>query len=195
MYRCGIITLLLVGLGFSYGVRPAFDFGFRYTNMDISYEDFDGNEDYLGITIGTTVPYSKVVGLYVEIAAIAFHNGNMTNLNIGGGITSFFPISGIGSKFGVVEMIPSERISPFFKQYIMLDRWSSDFYSLTFYAFGFSGGAEFLSTPNISLLFEGFASYGSLNEDDFYSEESIGIFNYGFAFSVRFSLKPSSDIQ
>jgi len=188
MYKYSITILLIVGLGFSYGVRPAFDFGFRWTNMEMSQDDMSASEDYMALTIGTSVPYSKVVGLYVEIAAITFYDGDMTNLNIGGGgLASFFPFSGIGSKFGLVEMIPSKSVSPYFKQYIMFDRWSSDFYSMTFYALGFAAGAEFLSSSNVSPIFEGFVSYGSINQDDFYYDESIGIFNYGFTFSVRFS--------
>ncbi len=196
MYKYSITLLLIVGLGFSYGVRPAFDFGFRYTNIKMSYEDMDASTDYLALTIGTSVPYSKIVGLYVELAAITFYDGNLTNLNFcGGGSSPYFTFSGIGSKIGLVEMIPAQSVSPYFKQYIMLDRWSSDFYSYTFYALGFSTGAEFFTPTNISLLFEGFASYGSLNEDDFYTDANMGIFNFGFTFSVRLSLKTSPEVQ
>ena len=192
MYKYCITLLLIVGLGFSYGVRPAFDFGFRYTNMDISDEYADASEDYISLTIGTSVPYSKVVGLYVEIAAITFYDQNMTNINFGGGgLSSTFPISGIGSKFGLMEMIPSTSVSPFFKQYITLDRWSSSSeyydYTITIYGIGLATGVEFLSTSNVSPLFEAFVSYGSMSEGDSYYDYNTDILNYGFSFSVRFS--------
>ncbi|UCC11098.1 MAG: hypothetical protein JSW02_06970 [candidate division WOR-3 bacterium] len=189
MYKYSITLLFIVGLGFSYGVRPAFDFGFRWTNMNVSDEYADASEDYIALSIGTSVPYSKAVGLYVEIAAITFYDGDMTNINLGGGgLASAFPLSGIGSKFGLVEMIPSKSVSPFFKQYISLDRWSSSYdYSITIYSLGLAAGAEFLSTSNVSPLLEAFVSYGSMSEGGTYYDYSTDILNYGFSFSVRFS--------
>lgn len=192
MYKYSITLLLIVGLGFSYGVRPAFDFGFRWTNMNVSDEYMDESEDYIALTIGTSVPYSKAVGLYVEIAAISLYDNDLTNLNIGGGgLASFYPLIGIGSKIGLMEMIPSKSVSPFFKQYIVLDRWSMSYMgessSVTIYALGLATGVEFLSSSNVSPLFEGFVSYGSYNESSSYYDYSTDILNYGFAISIRFS--------
>ena len=192
MYKYSITLLLIVGLGFSYGVRPAFDFGFKWTNMNRSDEYADESEDYIAFTVGTSVPYSKVVGLYVEIAAISFYDYDVTNINIGGGgIGSFFSIMGFGSKVGLMEMIPSQSVSPFFKQYIMIDRWSISYNgessSITIYALGFATGVEFLSNSHVSPIFEGFLSYGGYSDSDPYYDYGEDILNYGFAFALRFS--------
>ncbi len=192
MYKYSITLLLIVGLGFSYGVRPAFDFGFKWTNMNVSDEYAEASADYVAFTVGTSVPYSKVVGLYVEIAAISLYDNNLTNLNIGsGGLAAFFPFVGIGSKVGLMEMIPSHSVSPFFKQYIMIDRWSISYNgvssSMTIYALGFATGVEFLSNSHVSPIFEGFLSYGGYSDSDPYYDSSEDILNYGFAFAIRFS--------
>lgn len=184
-----IAFFCITGLAFSLGVRPSFDLGFGWTSVKMSDDYGDQTDDYTAIRIATIVPYSRIVGLYVEIAAINFFEGGK-EMYIGGGGMSGLVFGGLGTKLGVVEMIPSKTVTPYFKQFIMIDRLSdeSDF-TMTFTSFGFGAGLEFLSTSYVSPVIEAGLSIGSAGTSSSYGSSSTSIFSYGFGAGLRFSWK------
>ena len=66
MKKYMIAGLCIVCLAFSAGMRPAFDLGFTWSGVKLSDEMSSITENYTALRITTTVPYSRIVGLYVE---------------------------------------------------------------------------------------------------------------------------------
>jgi len=140
-----IVSLLVMGIGFSYGVRPAFDLnaGWQYLHSG-SY-----NENYLTIGIGTTVPYTRYFGLTADCVGFLLGNGQ-TSIMVSGNI-------------GFIEMIPTPYISPYFKEQVLLNTTISGGHSAT--DLGLSGGIglEFLGNFYISPFIEGNFGWEHLN--------------------------------
>ncbi len=182
MKKYSIAIVLIAGLAFSYGVRPAFDVGAGWTHATLSQNGYDESDDVFALRVGTIVPYSPYVGLNAEVFAFQFNE--VTQLSIGGG-TDFWPISGFGGKVGVIEMIPGRSISPYFKQHLTLDRLSDEGASITIFGIGVGAGVEFMSHSNMSPFLEGNFTYSTVG-DDFYD---ISITSFGFHGGVRLSWK------
>ena len=163
-------TLLLpiVGLGFSYGVRPAFSFdaGWAY----IKPEGYNGNH-FLELGIGTTVPYSRYIGLSAGIFWIDID------------LSESGTILGTSSRIGLIEMIPTKNVSPYFTQHIILDHISGGGISATNFGIGVGIGIEFLSSSYVSPKIGGGFTYSISSMDGF----SSSLISFGASFGVRFS--------
>lgn len=189
MLKYNTIALLIVSLAFSYGVRPAFDLGANWSNLKLSSEGYSQTTDYIAIRLATSVPYSKVVGLYAEVAAITWmEEGTSTNFG-GGGFSGFMSLGGISSKLGLIQVVPSKSVSPFFKEYFTIDRLSFSYYdeTFTFLSFGLNAGIEFMSSSHISPIIEGQLTIGSQGSSGGGYDSSSSLFSYGFGLGLRYS--------
>ena len=190
MKKFYIASVLTISLAFSYGVRPGFDIGlgWQHLSWDVGDYYYDASIDLsaFGIHVGTTVPYSRVVGLHAEIFGIRFWSGegsNLTEINIGGR-SDLLPDFGIGGQIGLVEMLQARSVSPYFRQYFGLFRYSSGGYSSTNIGFGIGAGAEFMSNSHVCPFVEANFDYASL--DVYETASMIGISLRG---GVRLSWK------
>ena len=127
-----IAVVLFAGLAFSYGIRPGFDIGigWQHISWDIEFFGEDYDLDALGFHAGTTVPYSRYVGLYAEIFGVRFwsiegSDEDLTEINIGGR-SELNEWLGVGGQLGLVEMIPGRSVSPYFRQHFVLYDYSGD---------------------------------------------------------------------
>ncbi|KYK38132.1 MAG: hypothetical protein AYK18_08130 [Theionarchaea archaeon DG-70] len=173
MQKYSMALVLIAGLAFSYGVRPAFDIGASWSHLSLSSYGYDDSEDVFALNIGTTVPYSPYVGLHAEVFAFRFNE--ITELSIGGG-TDFMGIYGFGGKVGLIEMIPGRSNSPYFKQHLTLDRYSAEGSSITIFGIGVSAGIEFMSHSQMSPFIEGNFAYSTVG-DEYYD---LDITSFGF---------------
>lgn len=191
MKKCAIVSVFIISLAFSSGIKPGFDIGFGWQHLSWDRE-FYGGESYnlsaLGFQVGTTLPYSPYVGLYAEIFGLRFWNQeeydeNLTEINIGGR-AELYGMFGIGGQIGLIEMIPRRSVSPYFRQHFLLLNYSEDGYSSTHLGFGLGFGVEFVSSSQVSPFLEGSFTYGSL---DLY--ETIGMIGFSVRGGVRLKLK------
>jgi|GEM_PF-3240287 len=183
-------VVLIAGLAFSYGIRPGFDIGigWQHLSWDIEFfgEDYDLNA--LGFHAGTTVPYSRYVGLYAEIFGVRFwslegSDEDLTEINIGSR-SDLYGNFGIGGQLGLVEMIPGRSVSPYFRQHCVFYNYSENGYSSTNLGLGLGVGAEFLSDSHVSPFLEGNFTYSSLE-----IFETIDMTGFSFRGGVRLSWK------
>ncbi len=188
MNKYCMAVLLIACLAFSYGVRPGFDIGigWQHLSWDIEFfgEDYDLNA--LGFHAGTTVPYSRYVGLYAEIFGIRLWNvedydQDLTEINIGGR-SDLFSDFGIGGQVGLIEMIPSRSVSWYFRQHFVLNSYSSNGSSSTNLGLGFGVGVEFLSSSHTSPFLEGNFNYNSIEP-----YETVDMTGFSFRGGVRLS--------
>lgn len=192
MNKYCITSVVIISLAFSYGLRPGFDIGLGWEHLswdlgDYYYEE-SLNLNSFGIHIGTTVPYSQVVGLHAEIFGIRFWSAeddgdNLTEINIGSrsDVGAEF---GIGGQIGLVEMVKARSVSPYFRQYFGLFSYSQSGYSQTHIGFGVGAGAEFMSNSHVSPFVEVNFDYTSL---DVY--ESANMIGFSLRGGVRLSWK------
>lgn len=129
------ICFLCIGLGFSYGIRPAFDLKFGWEFLKV--EHVEGSH-FLVLGIGMTAPFSRYIGL------------NASLFGLGIDLTESGTALGIGSRVGFIEMIPTKVASPYFRELIALDYLSSGGYSITDFRFIVGIGIEFLSNSYVS---------------------------------------------
>src|SRR4030043_1941063 len=106
MFKYVAIFVVLVEIGFSYGVRPAFSLGVDWSYM--KPEDFSGSH-FLGPQISITAPFSRYIGIH---AGLLWADFDLSEEAI---------ILGLNSRIGFIEMIPNETASPYFTQHIILD--------------------------------------------------------------------------
>jgi len=153
-----IVALLVMGTGFSYGVRPAFDVSAGWENMTLYAGGSHAGFNFATIQLGTTVPYNRYIGINAGIAGIL----------MGEDQTSFV----VAGKIGFMEMIPTPYVSPYFNEMITLTSITSGGYSSTDLGLGVGVGLEFLSNFYVSpFIGGGFAweymkDYGTLNALD-----------------------------
>jgi hypothetical protein len=191
MTRYFIASIFIISLAFPYGVRPGFDIGFGWQHLswdidDYYYDNFDLNA--FGIHVGTTVPYSRVIGLHAEVFGIRFwsvegSDDNLTEINIGGS-SDYTGQFGIGGQIGLVEMIQARSVSPYFRQYFGLFSYSQGGYSLTNIGFGVGVGVEFRSNAHVSPYIEANFDYTGLD-----SYETISMIGLSLQGGVRLSWK------
>ncbi len=190
MKKYFIAVVLFAGLAFSYGIRPGFDIGigWQHISWDIEFFGEDYDLDALGFHAGTTVPYSRYVGLYAEIFGVRFwsiegSDEDLTEINIGGR-SELNEWLGVGGQLGLVEMIPGRSVSPYFRQHFVLYDYSGDGGSSTTIGFGIGVGVEFLSDSHVSPFLEGNFTYGSLE-----IRETVDMIGFSFRGGVRLSWK------
>lgn len=193
MKKFYLVSVLIISLAFSYGVRPGFDigFGWQHLSWDVSdyYYEEDLNFSAFGVHVGTTVPYSRVVGLHAEIFGIRFwhaeeYDDDLTEINMGGR-SDYSGQFGIGGQIGLIEMIPARSVSPYFRQYFGLFNYSQSGYSQTNIGFGIGAGAEFMSNSHLSPFVEANFDYTSLDA----GYGSISMIGFSLRGGVRLSWK------
>ncbi|KPK71399.1 hypothetical protein AMJ87_07355 [candidate division WOR_3 bacterium SM23_60] len=193
MKKFHLAAVLIVSLAFSYGVRPGFDIGlgWQHLSWDVSdyYYDEDLNLSAFGVHVGTTVPYSRVVGLHAEIFGIRIwhaeeYDDDLTEINMGGR-SDYSGQFGIGGQIGLVEMIPARSVSPYFRQYFGLFSYSSGGSTSTNIGLGIGAGAEFMSNAHVSPFVEANFDYTSLDA----GYESISMTGFSLRGGVRLSWK------
>jgi len=198
MKKYSMAVVLIAGLAFSYGIRPGFDIGIGWQHLswkwDTEYYDGDYDLSALGFHAGTTVPYSRYVGLYAEIFGVRFwsvgydgYEQDMTEFNVGGR-SDLYGQFGIGGQLGLIEMIPGRSVSPYFRQHFILYNYSYSengySYSFTNLGLGIGVGAEFLSDSHVSPFLEGNFTHSSLELG-----EDINMTGFSFRGGVRLSWK------
>lgn len=192
MKKYYLASALIICLAFSSGVRPGFDIGLGWQHLSWDFGDYYYDESLdlnaLGVHIGTTVPYSRVVGLHAEIFGIRFwstedYDDDLTEINIGGS-SDYTGQFGIGGQIGLVEMIQARSVSPYFRQYFGLFSYSQSGYSQTNIGFGIGAGAEFMSDSHLSPFIEANFDYTSLD-----AYEAISMTGFSLRGGVRLSWK------
>ena len=190
MKKFYLVSVLIINLAFASGVRPSFDIGLGWEHLSWDLGDYYYDESVdlsaFGIHVGTTVPYSRVVGLHAEIFGIRFWSGegsDLTEINIGGRSDLFIDF-GIGGHIGLVEMIQARSVSPYFRQYFGLFSYSSGGYTSTNIGFGVGAGVEFMSNSHVSPFVEANFDYTSL---DMY--ETASMTGFSLRGGVRLSWK------
>ena len=135
MRRYCIATLCAIGLVFSIELRTACDVHAGYRHGDY------GNYGQAGLRL--IVPMSEYVGLTAGILDCGFAGGSI-RISTG--------------NFGFIEKIPTEHISPYLTQTIVLDIGASLLphgYGYIDFAVGIGIGVEFLSSKAVCPFIEG----------------------------------------
>jgi len=91
--------------------------------------------NFATIQIGTTMPYSRYLGL----------NAGLAGILLGQDQTSF----AVAGKIGLIEMIPTEYVSPYFKENITLESTVSGGVSTTDLGLGVGFGLEFIDRKSV----------------------------------------------
>jgi len=137
MKKYMLVVVLMISTVYSYGIRPAFDVnaGWQYMHME------GHGYNFAVIGLGTTAPYSRYIGLCADVAAFL----------LGEQQTSF----AVAGNVGFIEMIPTQFVSPYFKQQVILSSTVSGGHSITELGLGGGVGVEFMSNFYISPFIEG----------------------------------------
>ncbi len=168
MKKIMIVAVIAVCMGFSYGVRPAFDFNVGYAYLKM--EGYDGLH-MLSPGFMATAPFCRYIGLEAELFSIGFAlNETATTVGLFGG-------------FGLIEMIPTKYVSPFFTQQLLLNHLTVESFSETDLGFSAGAGLEFISASNVSPFIGGRFAYIHYAAEG-YSTYQLGINAY---LGVRFS--------
>lgn len=189
MLKYCLLSLIVVGQVFAVGLKPSFSLGLSASKYSWT-EDWDGDTEtnnFITMRLGATLPFSRIIGVTINILSLSFYDeGSVTSIG-GGGLSSLMGIGGFSSSVGLIELLPISPVAPFFKQYITIDKFSSDDgYSLTYSDIGFSLGAEFSSSSRLKPVLEGFFGFGSEGYGS--TDESISHKNYGVGFSIKCDL-------
>jgi len=162
------LSILIINMGFSYGVRPSFGLqaGWSYQKP----EGYDGSH-FINPAITTTAPFNEYIGLSASVFWLSID------------LSEEGTILGLSSRIGFIEMIPTKNVSPYFEQSIILDYLSGGYYSRTDFGFAVGLGVEFLSSSYVSPYLGGEFSYQNYSSDG-YSSHMIG---FGAGIGVRFS--------
>jgi hypothetical protein len=131
-----IVVLLVMGTGYSYGVRPAFDVSAGWEHMTLYAGGSHAGFNFATIQLGTTVPYNRYIGIDAGVAGI-FMGEDQTSFIVAGNI-------------GLKEMIPTPYVSPYFNEIITLTSTTSGGSSATNLGLGVGIGVELLSNFYVS---------------------------------------------
>ncbi len=190
MTKYYLASVLITSLAFSYGVRPGFDIGlgWQHISWDMDYYEDGYDLNAIGFHVGTTVPYSRFIGLHAEVFGIRFwsiedYDDDLTEINVGGR-SDLYAQFGIGGQIGLIEMIQARSVSPYFTQHFILYSLSQGGSSMTNIGFGIGAGVEFMSNSYVSPFVEGNFTYTAL---DFF--ETIDMTGFAFRGGVRLSWK------
>ncbi|MGB3342173.1 MAG: hypothetical protein WBB37_11900 [bacterium] len=162
------LSILIISMGFSYGVRPSF--GLQAAWSYLKPEVYDGSH-FINPAITTTAPFNEYIGLSASVFWLSID------------LSEEGTMIGLSSRIGFIEMIPTKNVSPYFEQSIILDHMSSGGYSMTDFGFAVGLGVEFLSSSYVSPYLGGEFSYQNMSFDG-YSSHQIG---FGSGLGVRFS--------
>ncbi len=184
MLKYCLLFVLALGQVFAAGLKPSFDLSFNVRKLSVSnHYEGDYSDTYTSINLNTTLPYSKVVGLTVELMALSFYNDyNIFNIGAGGGFSSLWGFGSFSTKIGLIELIPSMKVAPFFKQFFTIDRIGGADSDITSTYIGLGFGVEFNGSSKVRPLVEGHVSRGSI---DTFREDFT---NFGIGAGVKLEL-------
>lgn len=162
------LSILIIGMGFSYGVRPSF--GLQASWSYLKPEGYDGNH-FITPSITTTAPFNEYIGLSANVFWLSID------------LSEEGTILGVSSRIGLIEMIPTKNVSPYFEQSIILDHLSGGGLSMTGFGFAVGLGVEFLSSSYVSPYLGGQFSYQNMSING----SSSHMIGFAAGFGVRFS--------
>ncbi|MGB3480332.1 MAG: hypothetical protein WBB67_14380 [bacterium] len=169
MRRLIFCFLILFCISFADGVKPSFSMGAGWSYTKPS--GYSGNH-FVDIGIGTTAPFSRYIGLRASVFGVS----------LGGGGTSM----GVSGRMGLIEMIPTGVVSPYFKQYVYLDHMAASGDNLTYFGVGLGIGMEFLNNFHVSPYVSGNFGFSIIGASGYDTDTAIG---FGAGGGVRFSWK------
>ena len=152
-------------INFLHALKPSFSVSSGWSYIKIE----NMSDNFINVGIGTIVPYSKYIGLRAGILGLTF----------GGGGT----VVGVSSRIGIIEMIPTKYVSPYFTQSIHIDHISAGSNRYTYLGLGLGFGLEFLSSYYVSPYIGG----GFAFTNNSINGSSISGIGFSAGIGIRFS--------
>ena len=169
MRRLIFCFLILFCISSADGVKPAFSMGAGWSYIKPS--GYSG-EHFVVMGIGATAPFSRYIGLQASVFSVS----------LGAGATTI----GVSGRIGLIEIIPTGVVSPYFKQYVLLDHITISGYNDTFFGVGVGVGMEFLNNFHVSPYISGNFGLGIIGGSGY---DTNTIIDFGAGAGIRFSWK------